>query len=82
MILNTAGVQRELRDQFIATRNGKPPWLTKAFVCKVREIEHHHAVSSGIYADELSDKNPGEWTIQASTTLEDAMEVYMVEVIA
>ena len=31
---------------------------------------------------ELSDMNPREWTKQALTTLEDATEAYMVEVIA
>jgi len=27
----TAGVHRELRNEFIAARNGKPPWLPAAF---------------------------------------------------
>jgi len=63
---------RELRDQFPAARNGEPPWSTKAFVHTVREIEHHDVVSSGMIAEEFSDKNPREWTKQALTTLEDA----------
>jgi len=65
MIYHAAGVRRELCDQFLAARNGKPPWLTKAFVRTVREIEHHDDVSSGIFVDESSDKNPHEWTEQA-----------------
>jgi len=32
--------------------------------------------------DEFSDKNPRQWTKQALATLEDATEVYMVEVMA
>jgi len=82
MISHTAGVRWELREQFIAARNGKPPWSTKAFVRTVREIKHHDVVSTGIFADEFGDKNPWEWTKQRLTTLEDAMEVYMVEVMA
>jgi len=76
------GVRRELRNEFIAARNGKPPWLTKAFVRTVREIEHHDVVSSGIFADEFPDKRPREWTKQALITLEEATEAYIVEVTA
>jgi hypothetical protein len=81
-IYHTAGVRRKLRDQFIAAHNGKPPWSTKAFVCTVREIEHHDVVSSGIFADEFPDKHPHQWTKHALITLEEATEAYMVEVIA
>ena len=81
-IYQIAGVCRELRDQFIAARNGKHPWSTKAFVRTVREIEHHDVVSSGIFADEFPEKHPREWTKQALFTLEEATEAYMVEVIA
>jgi len=63
-------------------RNGKPPWSRNAFVRIVREIEHHDVVSSGIVADEFRDKGPLEWAKQALKTLEEAMESYMVEVIA
>jgi len=38
-------------------------------------------VSSGIFADEFRDKRPREWTKQAVKTLEEATELYMVEVI-
>jgi hypothetical protein len=76
------GVHRELRIEFIAARNGKPPWSTKAFVRTVRKIEHHHIVSCGIFADEFPDKRPREWTKQALITLEEATEAYMVEVTA
>jgi len=76
------GVRRELRNEFIAARNGKPPWSTKAFVRTVCEIEHHDVVSSGIFADEFPDKRPHEWTKQALITLEEATEAYMVEVTA
>jgi len=64
-IYQIAGVGRELRDQFIAARNGKHPWLTKAFVHTVRKIEHHDVVSSGIFADAFPEKHPREWTKQA-----------------
>jgi len=75
-------VRRELCNEFITARNWKPPWSTKAFVCTVREIEHHDVVSSGIFADEFPDKRPHEWTKQALITLEEATEAYMVEVTA
>jgi len=64
-IKHTAGVHRELRDQFIAARTGKPPLSTKAFVHKVQEIEYHNVVSSGICADEFRNKHPREWTTMA-----------------
>jgi len=41
-------MRRELRDQFIAARNGNPPWSKKAIVHTVHEIEHHDVISSGI----------------------------------
>jgi hypothetical protein len=76
------GVRRELRNEFIAAHNWNPPRSTKAFVRKVREIEHHDVVSSGSFADELPDKRPREWTNQTLITLEEATEAYMVEVTA
>jgi len=77
-----AGVQRELFDQFIVARDGKPPWSTKAFVHTVRNIQHHEIVSSGICADEFREKGPQQWMKLASSTLEEATESYMVETIA
>jgi len=65
MIYQAAGVLRELRDQFLDARIGKPLWSTEAFVCTVREIEHQGVVSSGIIADEFSDENLWERTRQA-----------------
>ena len=62
MILNAASERRELRDKFLAAPSGKPPWSTKAYVRTVRKIEHPDVVSSGIFADKFSDKNPQEWT--------------------
>jgi len=76
------GVHRELCNKFIATRNGKPLWSTKAFVRTIREIEHHDAVSSAISADAFPDKYPHEWTKQALISLADATDEYMVEVTA
>jgi hypothetical protein len=77
-----AGVCRELRDQLIAARNCKPPWSTKAFIRTVCEFEQHDVITSGISTDGFRDKGPLEWTKQAVTTLEEATESYMVEVIA
>jgi len=45
-------------------------------------MDHHDVVSCGIFANKFSDKNPREWTKRAFTTLEDAMEAYMVQEIA
>jgi len=75
-------MSKELRDQFISAHNGKPPWSNKAFLCTVREIEHHEVVRLGIFTNEFHDKCPREWTKHASITLEEATEAYMVEVIA
>jgi len=81
-ISHTAGVCRELRDQFIASHNGKYPWLARIFFCTLCVVEHHDVVSSGILTHEFQDRCPREWMQQASHTLEDATEAYMVEVIA
>jgi hypothetical protein len=81
-VYRTAGVCRELCNEFIAARNGKPPWSTKTFVRKVRAIEHHDEVSSGMFADDFPNKRPREWTKQALITLVQATEAYMVEVTA
>jgi len=75
-------IWRELRDQYLAARNGKPPWPTKTFVRTVQEIEPHDVVSSGILADKFGDKRPRELTKKALNTFEEAPEAYMVEVIA
>ena len=75
-------VHRELRNESIAACNRKPPRSTKAFVRTVREIEHHDAVSSGIFTDQFPDKHPRQWTTQALITLEEPTEAYMVEVTA
>jgi len=45
-------------------------------------IEHHDLVSSGIFEHEFPDKDSREWTKQAWNTHEEAIESYMVEVIA
>jgi len=54
----------------------------KASVSTDREIEHHDVVRSWVFADRLPDKHPSERTKQALVTLEEATEVYMVEVLA
>jgi hypothetical protein len=46
----------------MVARNGKHPWLTKAFVHTVREIKHHDVVSAGILGAEFPDKQRWEWT--------------------
>jgi len=71
-----------LRNHFIAARNGKPQWSTKAFVRTVREIKHHDVVNCGIFADAFPDKHPREWMNQALIALEEATEAHMVEVTA
>jgi len=81
-VYHAAGVRRELRNQFIAARNGNPPWSSNAFVRTFREIEHHDVISSGIFAEQFRDKHSWGWTKQALITLEEATEAYMVEVIA
>jgi hypothetical protein len=81
-VYHTAGVCWELGDQFIAAHNGKPRWSTKALVCTVHEIELHNALSAWVLPDEFPDKHPREWTKKALITFEEAMEGYMVEVLA
>ena len=58
-ISRSAVAHRELRDRFIATCNGKHPWLTKPFVRTVRIIEHLDAATSGIIAKEYVIRMPG-----------------------
>jgi hypothetical protein len=77
----TAGVRRELGDQFKVSCTGKSPWSTKAFVLTVRQIEHHDVVSSGIVIDQSRDTRPREWIKQALQSVEEAMESYMFQVI-
>jgi len=53
--------------------------MMKAFVHKVREIEHHDVIGSGIIADKFRDKSLQEWTKQVLKPLEEATESYLVE---
>jgi len=53
-----------------------------AVVRMVHEIEHRDVDSYRIFLHAFTDIDPQEWNNQASTTLEDAMGNYMVEVIA
>jgi len=80
-ISRTAGVHRELHDQFITSHNGKSPCSTKAFVRTVCKIDHHDIVSSLIFADKFPDNHPREWTKHVLITIEEAMKAYMAEVI-
>ena len=75
-------MRRELSNKFIAAPNGKSLWSINAFVRTVRDIEHHDVVRCAILADELPDKRPRQWIKQAVITLQEATEVYMVEVTA
>jgi len=79
---HTVGERGGLRDRFVAAHNRQPPWSTKAYVRTVYAIEHHNDVSSGIFTNVLHDKHPCEWTKQAVITSEEALDAYMVEVIA
>jgi len=45
-------------------------------------MEHHNLISSGIFSENFRDKGSREWTEEAWKTLEEATELYMVEVIA
>jgi hypothetical protein len=67
-LYHTAGVCRDLHNEFITSRKGKPPWSKKAFFRTVREIEHHDVLSSGICADVFPDLSPHQWTIRALST--------------
>jgi len=78
----TAGIRRELRDQFIAARNRKHPWSPQESVHTVREIEHHDVESPGIVPPKIHDKGPRKGTKNPLITLQEANEAYMVEVIA
>ena len=73
--------QTRSNNHFISANTEKPPWLTKACVRRVREVDHHHDVSSGIITDTIHDKRHRVWTKQALITLVESMEAYIVEVI-
>jgi len=81
-IYYAVGIRWELRDQFIAARNGKQQWSTKAIDRTVCKTDNHEVVSSGMFRNIFCDKLPQEWINQAVITLEEATETYMVEVIA
>jgi len=53
-----AGVSWELHTQFIAARDGKPPWSTKEFVRTVREMEHHDVFNAVMFGDIFPAKHP------------------------
>jgi hypothetical protein len=59
------------------TLHGRPRHLSA--VCKMKQRE---VVSYVILAEEYRAKYPQEWSKLASITSEEAMEVYMVEVVA
>jgi hypothetical protein len=71
-----------LCNQLLAARNEQHARLTKALVLTVHEIEHRYVVSSGIVADELYDKHPRGWIKLVVITIEEAMEEYIVVVMA
>lgn len=76
------GVHFELCDQLIANHNGKPPWRTNSFVRTVWQIECHFVGSSGSLTQKVRDKCTWERTKRVLNTINDAVEPYMVEVIA
>ena len=82
IIWHKSGIRKELRDQFIATRSGKPPWSSQAVVCTVCKIKHHDVISSAIVVDEFPNEHPRKWRKQVLITLEEAMEEYMAEELA
>jgi len=45
-------------------------------------MEYDDVISSGIFTDEFCDKGPWEWMNQDLITVEEAMEVYIIEVVA
>jgi len=57
----TAGVGRELHEEFIAARNSKPPCWTMTCVCIVHAIEHYDVVSSVPMTAGWHDKRRREW---------------------
>jgi len=72
MIQHTAKVLRERHVHFIAARNEKPSWSTRAFLHTVCKIKHHGVISSGILVDEFSHKDPRGSTKQSVTASRDA----------
>ena len=75
-----AKVRIKLREEYHASKAGKAPWSTKAFMRTVREIEHHKVVCAGIFADMFKDKIPMDWTHQVMKMLEEAAELYIIDV--
>jgi len=77
----TACARWELPEQSVCPSFGTLPWLFKVSVCAGCKIEYRDIVSSGILTHEFSDKYHCQWTKQASTTLEDPADVYLVEAV-
>jgi len=77
----TAGICRELHDQFIAACSGTSSWSIKAFVCSFHEMEYQNVVSSGIVKVELHNQLHQQSGTPATNTLKGATEAYMVSII-
>jgi len=78
----TVHICREVHDQLIAAHNRYHASSTNIVVCTVCEIKRYDDVSSGIFANEFHEKRPREWTNNDPVSLEEATEVYMVQVLA
>jgi len=70
----TAGIARELCEQFVVAPNKKPTCLPKAFIRMVHEVEHYDVVSSGLFADQFHEKCPWQCTKWALNILKEATE--------
>jgi len=60
----------------------KPPLSTKLFIRALPGIKHRDVIGFKSLANDIHDTHRCDWTKQASMTLEEATEAYMVEVIA
>ena len=78
----TAGIRTELRNHFFGAHYGTLSSSTMAFVPTVHEIEHHQVASSEIFTEEFFDQHHQEGMTQASITIEEVTDAYMVEVVA
>jgi len=60
----------------------KAPWPQNTFVRTVPKIEYYAVVSAGMVAVKFRHKGLWEWTKQDFKPLEEATELFMIEVIS
>jgi len=81
-LTSTTGEYRELHDRFIAAHIRTPLRSSKTFVHTFWTMDHPDVVSSGICPTYFCAKHLRDWMKQAFSLVKDAIDLYMVAIIA